>query len=80
MYKYVPVKDIDDDLKRRLARNLRRLRLGQGLSQYAVEDCLGEHRYTYQRLEYGVHLPEPPLSHKLADLCGISHEELYAEQ
>jgi transcriptional regulator with XRE-family HTH domain len=65
-----------DDIRQRLARNLRRLRQAQGLSQEVFADVAGIHRTYISDLERGARNPTISVIDKLAQAFGVSVGEL----
>ena len=59
-----------DDIRQRLASNLRRLRQGTGLSQEAFADHAGIHRTYISDLERGTRNPTIAIVNKLAKTLG----------
>lgn len=61
-----------DDIRRRLARNLRKLRQEKGLSQEAFADLAGIHRTYISDLERGARNPTITVVDKLAVALGTA--------
>ena len=64
------------DVRQRLARNLRRLRLEKGWSQEEFADRAGLHRTYVSDLERGARNPTIVIVGKLADPLGVKLGEL----
>lgn len=60
-----------DDIRQRLARNLRKLRQEKGLSQEAFADLAGIHRTYISDLERGARNPTITVVDKLALALGV---------
>lgn len=65
-----------DDIRQRLACNLRRLRMGKGLSQEAYADVAGIHRTYISDIERGARNPTITVVEKLARGLGVDAVEL----
>lgn len=65
-----------DDVCRRLAANLRRLRMEQGLSQEAFADHAGIHRTYVSDLERGARNPTIKVVERLALALNVSASDL----
>lgn len=65
-----------DDIRQRLSRNLRRLRMGKGLSQEAYADVAGIHRTYVSDIERGARNPTITVVEKLARGLGVDVIEL----
>lgn len=61
-----------DDIRQRLARNLRKLRQDAGLSQEAFADQAGIHRTYISDLERGARNPTITVVDKLATALGVN--------
>lgn len=61
-----------DDIRQRLARNLRKLRQEAGLSQEAFADQAGIHRTYISDLERGARNPTITVVDKLATALGVN--------
>jgi len=67
-----------DDVRQRLAGNLRKLRTAKGLSQEAFADLAGIHRTYVSDLERGARNPTITVVEKLAQGLGVTASELLA--
>jgi transcriptional regulator with XRE-family HTH domain len=67
-----------DDIRQRLARNLRTLRQDQGLSQEAFADAAGLHRTYVSDIERGARNPTISVVEKLAAGLGVTASDLVA--
>lgn len=67
-----------DDIRQRLATNLRKLRQASGLSQEAFADVAGIHRTYVSDLERGARNPTIAVVEKLARGLGVIASELLA--
>lgn len=67
-----------DDVRQRLAGNLRKLRTAKGLSQEAFADLAGIHRTYVSDLERGARNPTITVVEKLAQGLGVTASELIA--
>ncbi|MCW2349178.1 helix-turn-helix domain-containing protein [Sphingobium sp. B12D2B] len=67
-----------DDVRQRLAGNLRKLRTAKGLSQEAFADLAGIHRTYVSDLERGARNPTITVVEKLAHGLGVTAGELLA--
>jgi len=65
-----------EDIRQRLASNLRRLRMGKGLSQEAYADVAGIHRTYVSDIERGARNPTITVIEKLARGLGVDVTEL----
>jgi len=65
-----------DDIRQRLASNLRRLRMAKGLSQEAYADVAGIHRTYVSDIERGARNPTITVVEKLARGLGVDVIEL----
>ncbi len=65
-----------DDVRQRLAGNLRKLRTAKGLSQEAFADLAGIHRTYVSDLERGARNPTITVVEKLAHGLGVTASEL----
>jgi len=65
-----------DDIRHRLASNLRRLRMGKGFSQEAYADVAGIHRTYVSDIERGARNPTITVVEKLARGLGVDVIEL----
>ncbi len=65
-----------DDVRHRLASNLRRLRQAKGLSQEAFADEAGLHRTYISDLERGARNPTIAVVDRIAKALGVSIGEL----
>lgn len=61
-----------DDIRQRLAANMRRLRRAKGLSQEAFADVAGIHRTYVSDIERGARNPTITVVEKLARGLGVS--------
>ena len=66
------------DVRQRLARNLRRLRIEKALSQEAFAHEAGIHRTYISDLERGARNPTITVVEKIADALKVSASELIA--
>ncbi|RWH17608.1 helix-turn-helix transcriptional regulator [Mesorhizobium sp.] len=69
----------DVDIRKRLGRNLRRLRKAKGLSQEAFADDVGIHRTYVSDLERGRRNPTITIVEKLAVFLAVRPGELLDE-
>ena len=67
-----------EDIRQRLATNLRKLRQASGLSQEAFADVAGIHRTYVSDLERGARNPTIAVVEKLAQGLGVTASELLA--
>ena len=67
-----------DDVRQRLAGNLRKLRTAKGLSQEAFADLAGIHRTYVSDLERGARNPTITVVEKLVQGLGVTASELLA--
>jgi transcriptional regulator with XRE-family HTH domain len=67
-----------DDIRQRLAGNLRKLRIAKGLSQEAFADHAGIHRTYVSDLERGARNPTISVVEKLARGLGVTASDLLA--
>jgi transcriptional regulator with XRE-family HTH domain len=67
-----------DDIRQRLAANLRKLRQAKGLSQEAFADVAGIHRTYVSDLERGARNPTITVVDRLAKGLGVSAGDLLA--
>lgn len=65
-----------DDVKKRLGRNVARIRHQKGLSQEAFADLADLHRTYVSDIERGVRNPTATVIVKLAEALGVSAGEL----
>lgn len=64
------------DIRQRLGRNVRRLRVGKGLSQEAFADEAGIHRTYVSDIERGSRNPTITIVERLAVALGVEAGEL----
>lgn len=72
--------DIEEDLPARIARNIRTLRDGRGLTQQQMAKIAGLPRATWSHLESGAANPTLSVLHRVARSLQVSLEELIATQ
>lgn len=63
-------------MSRNFAENLRKAREKAGLSQAEVADAIGVARPTYSNYERGVREPYVPMIQKIAEVLGMTGDEL----
>lgn len=69
----------DDDLRGRLAANVRRLIAERGSSQAELADASGQTRIQISRVCRGEYLPGSGSVLRIASALGVSVEDLFAE-